>query len=984
MTYLIKLFIFLCLFFLSPSASFAEEEPILIIDPQGHSAKITGIMFTPDGRTLISVSEDKTIRLWDTETGDIRGILRHQIGEGRDGVILAGALSPDGKTLAVGGISSKVGEEGTPVYLFNPASGNVIGVLTGHPDTVNSLDFSQDGKWLASGSGTEVRIWNVEDAPGAPDAPGTSPALMLTSSSIVFDLAFSPDAKMLVSGHVDGALRIWEIPGNLQKVEDFGVLTPQKIIKKHTNVVSSVAYSPDGKYIASVDFDGNKFLWDIKRGKVKKKFPLMETSGVAAFSPDSQKVMLNDGYDAEVFSVPGAKKLRTFTNHGSPLQNSAFSNSVSASAFYGNDLIATAGGNEYDIYIWDVNTGAVKTHIAGQGQRVEAVAFGEGLQVALGNTSGGLLKAGPLERSFNFSEMTLNHNLSSQDKFIRPQMKYQEKTLKYAFAEGKFYELKVEGAGTIKNGPKDGWVRAYSFTPAGNVVVGSSHVLRLHRSDGSVIREFFGHTGEVWDVSISRDGKILASASDDQTLKLWNIETGERLATLFIARDREWVCWTPKGYYAASAGGEKYIGWQINQGMENAAKYYPLSVFRNQLYHPELVKRTITYGNFEQALKEVGETPKPQLLRERSVILPPVVEWVKPKTLVVETTAPSIRILAKIRSDSTIKDNQITTFKLLVNGRTQATEQELRLSGRESGFYKEIVYDLPLMQGKNEISIFAATNYAGAPSDKLVVLYQAEGEEWLKPNLYVVSVGISEYPLNDLKLNYADDDARAMTRLFSAQAGKLYREVHVKYLYDDHATRENILDALEWLERLTTQSDIAVIFIAAHGLRSGKGNFYYILPVDGNPEKLRSTGVDWSDFAKTLGNLPSRVLMFLDTCHSGQLGQDVYGLFSRKDNTEALRELASDEFGVVILAASTGKETSKESAEWRHGAFTTALLEALEQGFADYPPKKDGIIHLRELDLYVDYRVRELTGDTQHPTTQKPSTISRFPIVQVK
>jgi uncharacterized caspase-like protein len=92
--------------------------------------------------------------------------------------------------------------------------------------------------------------------------------------------------------------------------------------------------------------------------------------------------------------------------------------------------------------------------------------------------------------------------------------------------------------------------------------------------------------------------------------------------------------------------------------------------------------------------------------------------------------------------------------------------------------------------------------------------------------------------------------------------------------------------------------------------------------------------------------------------------------------------LSSDEYGVVILAASTGKEFSLEHPMWKHGAFTKALVEAMEQGQADY--SNDGIILLRELDLYVAERVDALTEGEQHPTTQKPSTISRFPIVRVK
>ena len=100
------------------------------------------------------------------------------------------------------------------------------------------------------------------------------------------------------------------------------------------------------------------------------------------------------------------------------------------------------------------------------------------------------------------------------------------------------------------------------------------------------------------------------------------------------------------------------------------------------------------------------------------------------------------------------------------------------------------------------------------------------------------------------------------------------------------------------------------------------------------------------------------------------------------DNTEAICELASDENGGVILAASTGKELSMEHPDWKHGAFTRALLDGMEAGEADQTP--DSVIYLRELDYYISERVKELTEGNQHPTTLTPSTISRFPIVQIQ
>jgi uncharacterized caspase-like protein len=257
-----------------------------------------------------------------------------------------------------------------------------------------------------------------------------------------------------------------------------------------------------------------------------------------------------------------------------------------------------------------------------------------------------------------------------------------------------------------------------------------------------------------------------------------------------------------------------------------------------------------------------------------------------------------------------------------------------------------------------------------------------ENIDYLKPDLYVVSIGISAYEKKDICLEFADDDARDISRLFASQKGRLFRNVYIKPLYDADATRANIIAALEWLEQKVTQKDAVVVFIAAHG-KNDRGN-YYVLPSDVEPGSLRSTAVEWRHFRDILGNLPARILLFLDTCQGGGIEPVRLEQFRSVgiDNTEAIRELSSEKNGVVVMAASTAREFSIERKEWRHGAFTKAIIEGLDQARADY--NGDRIIHIRELDQYVSQRVKELTKGKQHPTTQRPTSISRFPIFQLQ
>ena len=117
------------------------------------------------------------------------------------------------------------------------------------------------------------------------------------------------------------------------------------------------------------------------------------------------------------------------------------------------------------------------------------------------------------------------------------------------------------------------------------------------------------------------------------------------------------------------------------------------------------------------------------------------------------------------------------------------------------------------------------------------------------------------------------------------------------------------------------------------------------------------------------------MILMVDTCHSGSVTGKRRAI---ADMTDVLRELVNAESGVVVMTASTGKEESQERPEWGHGAFTKAVIEGLE-GKADY--SNDKTIDIKELDLYITTRVKELTNGSQHPTTEIPRTMPNFPVV---
>lgn len=153
------------------------------------------------------------------------------------------------------------------------------------------------------------------------------------------------------------------------------------------------------------------------------------------------------------------------------------------------------------------------------------------------------------------------------------------------------------------------------------------------------------------------------------------------------------------------------------------------------------------------------------------------------------------------------------------------------------------------------------------------------------------------------------------------QKGGLYRDVVVKVLTDAQATERGILDGLEWIERETTRKDVAIVFLAGHGVNDTKGA-YYVLPADAQTEQLRQTAVPFWEIKNTVGALAGKTVVFVDTCHSGNVMGARGGV---GDITAVVDELASVESGAVVFASSTGRQLSLENAAWGNGAFTRAV-----------------------------------------------------------
>jgi hypothetical protein len=251
-----------------------------------------------------------------------------------------------------------------------------------------------------------------------------------------------------------------------------------------------------------------------------------------------------------------------------------------------------------------------------------------------------------------------------------------------------------------------------------------------------------------------------------------------------------------------------------------------------------------------------------------------------------------------------------------------------------------------------------------------------EPEFVVPPRLYVLAIGIANYERPELRLAMAAKDARDIAAVLSRQQGRLYREVVSRIVVDQAASKAAILDGLEWIQRQTTVRDVAVVFVAGHGINDVSTGHYHFLPYDADLSAIKRTTLSQQELQSSLRSIPGKVLFLLDSCHSGNL-LGAWAARGVADLSVFISELVRSEGGVVVFAASTGGQSAQESPAWGNGVFTKAVLEGL-RGAAAFI--KGRPITVNMLDLYISERVKDLTGGVQTPTTAKPSSLPDFPV----
>jgi len=476
---------------------------------------------------------------------------------------------------------------------------------------------------------------------------------------------------------------------------------------------------------------------------------------------------------------------------------------------------------------------------------------------------------------------------------------------------------------------------------------------------------------------LSWNQQVTFTTTSGGTQRMFNLRGGWYPMLTLYATDSEWIAWTTAGYYACSAGGERMMGWLVNPDADDylnrPPKFYTAEQFNKRLFQPEVIRQLLQEGSLEGAIAMTEAVQQEDRVEAPPQILPPDVRITshQPTREGVKLPGPEIMVtaVAEARGAGTI-----TAMRLQLDGVPYKKMGYERGISRDR-FDKTESWTLKLDPGRHTIQVVAESEASKGYSQ--VIELDCPGTE-VKPSLYVLAIGISEYAGGGVsRLEYGHSDAKQVVGIIEDRSKDLFGDIQLKPLTNEHATRSAITDGFRWLQQSMKPSDVGVVFYSGHGVQDDEGKFY-LFPVDGNRDDIPGTCVSDDLLKKFCDDTLGKKVLMVDACHSG--GIDLTPT-SRASVEDLAREFSRDEYSVIMMASSTGEEVSYEHERWGGGAFTKALTEGL-RGEADHPKFPNNEITTKELDNYVYEAVFNLTDGRQRPVSSQPP-IPPFPLARI-
>jgi WD40 repeat protein len=928
------------------------------------------VRFSRDGR-LVALAQKYTVKVWDAATGrEIQTLKAPNSGMFTEQGRVFTGFSDDGRKIATGGFD-------TPTILWETETAKQLLTMSGRTNMAYKVAFSADGTKLWSGGRTR---WDLREGRGSRITPGPSDNTMALPS---------PDGKYLASftGNSE-VLTISELPnGNilhrLSPGSTGSVVQRAMFSRDGTMVMTSYAadYTRQQQPTALMPggLETQLKIWDVKTGRELRTIQLGANSSEAGFNGDG-RLLATLGMMGEISLWDASTGARVRELKSSPI----------ASITKMMDPAAMRGGIKPGQMPNIADISAMMTSMMGamsagtMGRTVTSFAF---------SPDGNILATGGVESKSNF-------DMAAMMSGSMPGQKGQKRNSKNPPDPDEIMRnMKVEAVGQVvlwdvNAGQEIGalkghgkGVTAVAFSRDGKLIASGStdNTIRIWDLNSKrEVRTLSGHTSNIESIDFSPDGRLLASAADDGATFLWDVNTGEQLLTLISLDDGgEWMAVTPQGLFDGTPVSWNQILWRYNQDTFNVA---PIEWFFTEFYYPGLLS-DILAGKRPRVADDVSRKDRRQPMVKLSLI------GDQPPATGVASRNVKVKIeVSDAPSDSEHKEGAgARDLRLFRNGSLVKVWHGDVLKGQPAVTLEE---DITITAGANRLTAYAFNRDNVKSKDAPLLL---TGADTLKRfgTAFVIAVGVNEYANPQYNLKYAVADAQSFGEEVKAKQTQIahFERVEVVPLLNQEATKANILAALRRLAgepgppslkagpidklKRAEPEDTVIIYFAGHG--TAQAQRFYLIPHDlgyeGDRTKLTEDGlrsilahsISDAELEQAVEGLDAgHLLLVIDACNSGQ-ALEAEEKRRGPMNSKGLAQLAYEK-GMYILTAAQSYQAALEAAQLGHGLLTYALVEeGLKTAVADNGPK-DGTLSAREWLNFATERVPQMQEEKMRST----------------
>lgn len=716
----------------------------------------------------------------------------------------------------------------------------------------------------------------------------------------------------------------------------------------YMNRKTSVALSPDNKWLIKGGVDSTIFLIDFKTGQLKKQlsghsklvylFKFDRSGSLLATAGGGREILL---WNTETWQVKGVLKGHVgsiydlkFNRDGTELISSSWDGVVRVwdlatlepKEYYGNkkniasysvdylpsELYFIHGDFEQKIRIVERNTKRTFRELIGHTGTLSGIAFDEDKDMIFTSSWDGMLKG------WSLSSQMMKFSLKPHNESV------------YSLTYDRNKKWLVSGG-------------------ADNQI----HVWDIVKE--SVVARLVGHNAPVTSVNVSSDDKYLVSSGADGEIKVWDYETFQELYSYNQINRNDWLVTNPGGYFDGSKNALQLVNYV------KGLKVIPISTLFNKYYTPSLSKRIMAGERFSSIDADFNQ---------RINTIPEVhVSWSAKDNFILKSDSLSSSKSNKVYVDLAVHSNskEQHVIRIYRNGKLINNV----FVSKNSGF-KESHVPIRLVDGKNELSFIAINNEkTSSVKNKLTIFYDGIRG---KTDLYVLAVGINRYQNPEYDLNFAIDDAEAFSKKLVKGSDTLFNKTH-SFLVKNPVKSE-IKEAVKKINSEIGPEDVFVFFYAGHGVmryERDSSEFFLVLKdvtsMHGDYESLVTKGLSAHDLMNVSKEISAeKQLYVLDACNSGGVLQTM--AYRGVEREKALAQLAHST-GTFYLTASQQAQYANEAWELKHGVFTYCLLEVLSG--KDAGSSQDSKITVSEMKSYVEDRVpvvsKENQGLAQYPTS---------------